>query len=129
MSAQGRNAQPPKTQRKGGQRKGAALVIIAFTMITLIGMVAFAYDVGHMFLVRAQLQTAVDAGALAASLKLKSSKDVNAAEQSAKEFIQLNSRRLFDFVCREESVTNGQLCTVVQIARCQQHSFDACVCS
>lgn len=73
------------------QRRGATLILICLLMVALVAMVAFAVDVGRMFLVRSQLQTAVDAGALAATLQLKEdSEDLQAAMDAANDFVQLN---------------------------------------
>jgi Flp pilus assembly protein TadG len=49
------------------QRRGTTLVLICLLMTLIVGMVAFAVDIGRMYLVRSQLQTAVDSGALAGS--------------------------------------------------------------
>lgn len=73
------------------RRRGATLVLICILMVVLIGMVAFAVDVGRMYLVRSQLQTAVDSGALAAALQLKEDNDdVDAAVMAADKFVQFN---------------------------------------
>lgn len=72
-------------------RRGGVLLLVCILMVVLVGMVAFTVDMGRMFLVRAQLQTAVDAGALAANLKLK--RDPNSLEDAkaaAENFVQLN---------------------------------------
>ena len=73
-------------------RRGATIVLAVVMMVVLISMVAFAVDVGRMYLVRAQLQTAVDAGTVAAGLKLsQDSNDVAGAEAAARQFVQLNN--------------------------------------
>ena len=72
-------------------RKGATIVVIALTIIIIIGMTAFAVETGRMCLLRNQMQTAVDSGALAASLKLKEDPSkVEEAGAAAREFIQRN---------------------------------------
>ena len=72
-------------------RRGATLVLIALLMVAIVGMVAFSIEVGRMYLVRSQLQSAVDAGALAASLRLSQDPDdVDAAKAAAEDFVQLN---------------------------------------
>jgi Mg-chelatase subunit ChlD len=77
--------------RPTSRRRGATLVFIALVMIVTVGMVAFAVDLGWMYMVRSQLQTAVDAGALAATIQLKqNNQDVDAAVAAAEEFVQLN---------------------------------------
>lgn len=73
------------------RRRGATLVLICLLMLLLVAMVAFALDVGRMYLIRSQLQTAVDSGALAASLRLRQDPDdLEAAVASAEDFVQLN---------------------------------------
>lgn len=49
------------------QRRGATLVLSAFLMIAMLGMIAFAVDCGYILLVRTQLQVAADSSALAAA--------------------------------------------------------------
>lgn len=45
-------------------KDGAVLLLVVVFMIALIGIIALAIDVGHLFVVRNQLQNAADAGAL-----------------------------------------------------------------
>jgi Flp pilus assembly protein TadG len=73
------------------RRKGAALVMVALMLPIIIGMVAFAVDLGLMVVLRSQIQNAVDAGALAASLTLRA--DANAIDDAvaaAEQYVQLN---------------------------------------
>ena len=73
------------------KRRGATLVLICLLMIVVVGMTALAVDLGRMYLVRSQLQSAVDAGALAATLQLRQDpNDIDAAVAKANEFIQYN---------------------------------------
>jgi len=46
-------------------RSGSILVLSAFLMLVMLGMVAFALDTGYIVAVKTQLQAAADAGALA----------------------------------------------------------------
>ncbi|REJ91396.1 MAG: VWA domain-containing protein [Planctomycetota bacterium] len=79
------------SSHRGSARQGATLVMICFFMTILIGLVAFGVEVGRMFLVRSQLQSAVDSGALAATMQLRQdSSDIDAAVAAANEFIQYN---------------------------------------
>ena len=72
-------------------RRGAVLIMVMALMVVLIGMVVFAFEVSRMYLVRAQAQTAVDAGALAAALTLKADDtDISEATSAANNFVQLN---------------------------------------
>lgn len=53
-------------------QSGAALVLIAVLLIMFLGFVALAIDVGHLYVVRNELQNAADAGALAGAQVLYS---------------------------------------------------------
>ena len=69
---------------------------MALLMPVLIGMVAFAIEIGRIYLVRSQLQTAVDSGALAAGLQLREDPDdVQAALDAALDFTQRNRAGAF----------------------------------
>jgi Flp pilus assembly protein TadG len=46
-------------------RRGAAAVIVAILIVVLVGFAALALDIGHLAVVRGELQNAADAGALA----------------------------------------------------------------
>ncbi len=73
------------------QRRGGTIVLFAAMMVVIIGMVAFAVDIGRMQLVRSQLQTAVDAGAIAGGLHLKNNpNDIKGAKAVAESFIAKN---------------------------------------
>lgn len=66
-------------------------MLIVVLMVVILTSAAFAVDFGRMLLVRSQLQTAVDAGALAGSLKLKQDpSDIEAAQAAAREFVARN---------------------------------------
>jgi len=53
-------------------RRGAVVPLCALMMIPLLGMLAFSIDAGYMALVKADLQNAADAAALAGAEKLQS---------------------------------------------------------
>jgi len=50
---------------KPRSRRGAIVVLAAILLVFMIGMIAFALDIGYIVLVRSQLQVAADAAALA----------------------------------------------------------------
>ena len=50
---------------------GQVLVITALCMVVLLGFVGFAIDVGHLRLVKSQMQSAADAAALAGGLEIR----------------------------------------------------------
>jgi Flp pilus assembly protein TadG len=56
--------------RADGPRRGAVLVIAAATMTGLMVVTAIAVDLSRLFVLRTELQTAADAAALAAALRL-----------------------------------------------------------
>ncbi|MFO7907063.1 MAG: VWA domain-containing protein [Planctomycetota bacterium] len=67
------------------------MVLMLFLMVGVFAMVAFSVDLGLMVLLRAEIQSAVDAGALAAGLKLQRDPDnVMQAEKAARSYVQLN---------------------------------------
>ena len=72
-------------------RAGAAMILMLIFLVAVIGMVAFSVDIGLSVLLRAEVQNAVDSGALAACLKLKQDPDkISEAEDAARQFVQLN---------------------------------------
>ena len=62
---------------------GQAIVLIAFMLAILIGMVALAIDGSHGYAVRRDLQAAVDSAALAAGDRLQQTGSYASAEQAA----------------------------------------------
>jgi hypothetical protein len=72
----------------GEQRRGNILVLSSFLMVIMMAMVAFACDIGYMCVMRARLQRAVDAAALAGTQDLVNG--VQAAQDRAKEYLVRN---------------------------------------
>ncbi len=62
--------------RAAAVRPGAALVLVTILLIVIVGMVAFAVDIGWILLVRNQLQTSADSAALAGAQQLYDGKDL-----------------------------------------------------
>jgi Flp pilus assembly protein TadG len=60
------------SQLQNKKRRGAVAVLTAILMVVLLGMVAFAVDVGWMSLSQSELQNAADAAALAGAGQLMS---------------------------------------------------------
>lgn len=52
-------------KRIRGNQRGAVLVLVAILFLVLIGLIAFAIDINHLYVVDNELQNAADAGALA----------------------------------------------------------------
>ena len=51
----------------GSRQRGAVIVTVLMLLLLLLGFMAFALDLGRLFIVRSELQTAMDACALAAA--------------------------------------------------------------
>jgi Flp pilus assembly protein TadG len=67
------------------------MLLLLLLLIPVLGMVAFAIDIGLMVLLRSEVQNAVDAGAIAAALVLQADPDaLDEAEEAAREFVQAN---------------------------------------
>jgi hypothetical protein len=61
--------------RNNGRQKGAVILTVAFALLFLLGFMAIALDFGHMFVVKDELQTSMDACALAAAQELDAASD------------------------------------------------------
>ena len=74
-----------KTARQQKRRLGSVTVMSAFLMIGLLTFAAFSVDLGHLVLVRTELQVAADSSAMAAaaSMNLPREEMVNVANEFA----------------------------------------------
>jgi Ca-activated chloride channel homolog len=80
-----------RSKYRQSNRRGATVMSFVFLLPVLIAIVAFSVEIGRIYLVRSQLQSAVDAGALAAALKLRDvPDDVNGAIAVGLDFVQRN---------------------------------------
>ena len=70
--------------------KGAVMVIAALMMVTLLSIAAIALDVGHLYVVKAKLQSAADAAALAGATTLMDSHDVAIADSQGAVYVAHN---------------------------------------
>lgn len=84
-------------------QSGAALVLVAVSLVALMGVVALAVDIGLLFHVRTKLQATADAAALAAAPEIPSEFD---ARLVAREYVGLNEAG-DDAVLKDESVVLG----------------------
>jgi hypothetical protein len=73
---------------RDAKRRGNIIVLSAFLMVIMMAMVAFSVDVGYMCTMRAELQRAVDAAALAGAQELVNG--VSEAQDKAKEYLVRN---------------------------------------
>lgn len=58
--------------------RGAVALMVALLLVVMMGFAALAVDIGHLYVVRNELQNAADAGALAGARVLYSGSSVNA---------------------------------------------------
>jgi hypothetical protein len=80
-------------QRFLRQERGGVAVLISLLLLVFGGMLAVAVDLGHVFKVKAELQRAADAGALAGVLEMfppNAAKNCTGAVSKAREFAQKN---------------------------------------
>ena len=76
---------------RGSRRHGAILVMVAFMLIILFVAAAFAIDIAYMHSTRAELRTATDAAARAATEALGRLQNKKAAIKAAKDLAAANS--------------------------------------
>lgn len=67
------------------QHRGAIILLTVFLIVVLLGMIAFAVDLGYIMMARTQLQTAADSAALAGAGSMGQNQDIsiNAAKSFA----------------------------------------------
>ena len=80
-------------RRRIGDDRGAVAVVVALTLTALMLFAAVAVDVGFLFDVRRQLQSAADAAALAGCWEYIKSGDATAADARARQYVALNQVR------------------------------------
>jgi hypothetical protein len=69
--------------RRLSHQRGAVILLVCFLMFFLLGFVAIAFDFGRLFIVKTELQTAMDACALAAAQELDGQASALARAKSA----------------------------------------------
>ena len=72
-----------QVQTSGRRQRGAMIITTALVLLFLLGFMGIALDFGHLFVVRTELQTAVDSCALAAARELDKQETAIARAQSA----------------------------------------------
>ena len=56
--------------RRNGKERGFSLIMITMSLVVMMGMLGLTFDLGRMFIVKNELQTYVDAAALAGAKQL-----------------------------------------------------------
>ena len=77
-------------KRPHQNRRGAMAVLLAVMLIVLFAFLAFAVDLGNVYVTRSQLQNAADAAALAGAQQLAEGESATTARQVAVDFAKLN---------------------------------------
>lgn len=80
-------------QRFIGNERGAILALVAVLFVVLLGAIAFAIDMNHLYVVSNELQNAADAGALAGAQALYEDPD-GAGPLEAGEVVNLNANNI-----------------------------------
>src|SRR3954466_14326015 len=62
-------------RRLRARQGGAVILTVAFAMLFLLGFMGVALDFGHLFVVKTEMQTAMDSCALAAAQELDGASD------------------------------------------------------
>lgn len=79
----------------GKRQRGAVAIMVAFSVFVLVGMLGLVLDLGHMFIIKTELQNAVDACALAAARELTG--DANALTRAEAAGILVGGQNKVDF--------------------------------
>ena len=75
--------------KRGIRRRGAIVVLAAFLMIMMMGMIAFSFDLGYILLVKTELQVAADSAALAAGSQMSAPKQD--LQDVAKNYVKMHN--------------------------------------
>jgi hypothetical protein len=75
-------------KRRLSKQRGAALVVIAASLVALVGVTGLAIDLGHAYLNLSRLQSAVDAAALSAAKTLNDTQDTVRAQDDGQDTFQ-----------------------------------------
>lgn len=94
----------------GTRRRGAIVPLAAVLLTLLVGMLAFAIDIGYIATVRAEMQNAADAAALAAAQRLQ------------EPFVQFYSpgqksqSSIYSAILNDTTTATSAICTAQQVA-------------
>lgn len=77
-------------RRQNRRHRGQVLLMVTLMLPVLCGMMGLAIDLGYLFQLRRRMQTAADAGAMAAAHELKKGSWESEVKQAAREDVALN---------------------------------------
>src|SRR5688500_5521096 len=96
----------------GSRQRGAVLVILGISLAVLIGFLGIVIDLGRLFVTKTELQSAMDACALAATAELKpglNPPDVNAITKAVNAGITAGTRNKVGFQSGAVAVTAADI--------------------
>jgi Flp pilus assembly protein TadG len=89
------------------RQHGAVAIIVALSLVVLIGMLGLVIDLGHLYVTKTELQNAADAAALSGAKELDGTLDgVNAASASA---IEAARRNKYDLNAKVVTITGANI--------------------
>ena len=96
------------------EERGSVLVLVALSMVALIGMTALVVDVGLVYVERVKVNNAVDAAALAGGLELMNNESDYEVKQEALHYAALNDVNISE---EDVHINNSRSEITVQTAR------------
>jgi Flp pilus assembly protein TadG len=94
-------------RQHGSQRRGAIVVLVAILLPVLLGMVAFAVDIGHFTTTKTTLRAAADSAALGGAGAMSQSDDLAQVKAIAIEYAQKNVPESYGTVVGASNVAFG----------------------
>ena len=104
-------------------RRGKIIVLTAFLLVGLLGMIAFAVDVGYIGMIGTELQASVDASALAGAGELVNG--TGKARQEAIDYLSLNKVGLQTLKAKDADIEFGMWDTATRTFKVQNNSPNA----
>jgi Flp pilus assembly protein TadG len=109
--------QPTRRQRlRAKQARGQALILVAVSLVVLLGFVGLATDGGQVYVYMGHLRRATDAASLASAAQYREGRTFAEMEAAAKEVMALNgidptALNIKVEVCDDAHLTDAALCT------------------
>jgi hypothetical protein len=98
--------------KRSSRQEGGVLVLVAFSLVVLVGFLGIVVDLGRLFVTKTELQSAMDACALAASAELKpgvNPPDAQAIARAVSAGITAGTRNRVGFQAAAASITAGEI--------------------
>jgi Flp pilus assembly protein TadG len=102
-------------RNRAGGRRGSIVILAALMMTLLVGMLAFVIDLGYIVAVRAELQNAADAAALAAAQRLQQP-FVQFCQARTNSSTHSQAYNIYSTVLTDTTTATSPICTAQNIA-------------